>query len=127
MGEFKNVSLGDDEFRKLGEVLGEKREAYIDRLSSYMAQIGPAKAKKFKSHYATIRNWTRMDREKQGQIKAGGGNGTGTYRKSYSSRDAKDLAASEEADRINREWRASKNAKGKADGHSKDDAQGDHR
>jgi hypothetical protein len=123
-GEFKNVFLGEDELKKLGEVLGEKRDSYVERLSSYLAQIGDGKAKKYKSHYATIRNWDRMDREKQGQVKGGGGNGSASYRKSYSSRDAREYAAAEEAERINADLRRARARK--AEGNPVGDARDDH-
>lgn len=54
-GEFKNVLLTDEEYHKL-----EKSNLipYIEKLSSYMA----SKGKKYKSHYATILNWSRGDK-----------------------------------------------------------------
>ena len=62
-GEFKNVSFKNGEYEKLAELLGSRREEYIDRLSAYLAQIGPREAgKKYKSHYATIRNWHSRDK-----------------------------------------------------------------
>lgn len=53
-GEFKNVLLTDEEYAKL-----EKSNllTYIDTLSSYIA----SKGKKYRSHYATILNWSRKD------------------------------------------------------------------
>lgn len=53
-GEFQNVLLTEDEYRKL-----EKSNllSYIEKLSSYIA----SKGKKYKSHYATILNWYRKD------------------------------------------------------------------
>lgn len=53
-GEFKNVLLTNEEYHKL-----EKSNLlpYIEKLSSYMA----SKNKKYKSHYATILNWSRRD------------------------------------------------------------------
>ena len=55
-GEFKNVLLTKEEYAKL-----EKSNllTYIDRLSSYIA----SKGKKYKSHYATILNWSRSDNQ----------------------------------------------------------------
>lgn len=54
-GEFENVLLTDEEYHKL-----EKSNllSYIERLSSYIA----SKGKKYKSHYATILNWSRKDK-----------------------------------------------------------------
>ena len=53
-GEFNNVLLTDDEYAKL-----EKSNLlpYIKKLDSYIA----SKGKKYKSHYATILNWSRRD------------------------------------------------------------------
>ena len=53
-GEFKNVLLTDDEYKKLENA---NLILYIERLSSYIASIG----KKYKSHYATILNWSRKE------------------------------------------------------------------
>lgn len=52
--EFKNVLLSNEEYNKL-----EKNNllSYIEKLSSYIASTG----KKYKSHYATILNWSRKD------------------------------------------------------------------
>lgn len=57
-GEFKNVKLTKDEYHKL-----EKSNLlpYIEKLSSYMA----SRNKKYKSHYATILNWSRKDNKKE--------------------------------------------------------------
>lgn len=53
-GEFENVLLTPEEYAKL-----EKSNLlpYIEKLSSYIA----SKGKKYKSHYATILNWSRSD------------------------------------------------------------------
>lgn len=53
-GEFKKVLLSDDEYAKL-----EKSNllTYINKLDSYIA----SKGKKYKSHYATILNWSRRE------------------------------------------------------------------
>ena len=57
-GEFKNVLLTDDEYKKLEE---KNALSQIENLSSYMASIG----KKYKDHYATILNWDRRDKQKE--------------------------------------------------------------
>lgn len=57
-GEFKNVLLTDEEYKKLEE---KNALSQIENLSSYMASIG----KKYKDHYATILNWERRDKNKQ--------------------------------------------------------------
>lgn len=61
-GEFKNVLLTDDEYKKLEE---KNALSQIENLSSYMASIG----KKYKDHYATILNWDRRDKQKEEQDK----------------------------------------------------------
>lgn len=57
-GEFKNVLLTDEEYKKLEE---KNALSQIENLSSYMASIG----KKYKDHYATILNWNRRDKRKE--------------------------------------------------------------
>ena len=54
-GEFKNVKLTKEEHHKLEQA---NLLPYIEKLSSYMA----SKNKKYKSHYATILNWSRKDK-----------------------------------------------------------------
>lgn len=54
-GEFQNVKLTKDEYHKLEQA---NLLPYIEKLSSYMA----SKNKKYKSHYATILNWSRKDK-----------------------------------------------------------------
>lgn len=61
-GEYKNVLLSDDELEKLRAEYPDCEDR-IERLSSYIASTG----KSYKSHYATIRNWARKDKEQQGQ------------------------------------------------------------
>ena len=57
-GEYNNVLLTDEELDKLKSEYPDW-EARIERLSSYIASKGT----KYKSHYATIRNWARKDAE----------------------------------------------------------------
>lgn len=59
-GEYKNVLLTDDELEKLKETFFDWEER-IERLSGYIASTG----KKYKSHYATIRNWSKKDQQAQ--------------------------------------------------------------
>jgi Asp-tRNA(Asn)/Glu-tRNA(Gln) amidotransferase C subunit len=61
-GEYKNVLLTDEELSKLKTEYSDYEER-IERLSSYVASTG----KKYKSHYATIRNWARKDKEQPKQ------------------------------------------------------------
>lgn len=55
-GEYSNVLLTDDELQKLKTEYSDWSER-IERLSSYIASKGA----KYKSHYATIRNWARKE------------------------------------------------------------------
>ena len=61
-GEYDNVLLTDAELDKLKAEYPDWEER-IDRLSAYIASKGA----KYKSHYATIRNWARKDSEKHGK------------------------------------------------------------
>ena len=56
--------LTDDELDKLKSEFFDWQDR-IERLSSYVASTG----KKYKSHYATIRNWAKKDKETQPQQK----------------------------------------------------------
>ena len=60
-GEFENVKLTDKEFKSLQERLPNTYKDYIERVSAYVAQSG----KGYKSHYATILNWSRKDNQEQ--------------------------------------------------------------
>lgn len=61
-GEFQNVKLTDEEYEKLEKRLGQRAcKLYIDKLDLYIEQFGKDK---YKSHYATMLNWYRRDREK---------------------------------------------------------------
>lgn len=53
-GEFENVLLTEEEYHKLDKA---NLLSYIDTLSNYIA----SKGKRYKSHYATILNWSRRD------------------------------------------------------------------
>ena len=59
-GEYNNVLLTDEELEKLRNEYPDYEER-INRLSEYIASKGA----KYKSHYATIRNWARRDKEQQ--------------------------------------------------------------
>ena len=59
-GEFENVLLTDKEFSKLKERFNDYEER-IKTLSYYLASKGV----KYKSHYATILNWSRKEPKKQ--------------------------------------------------------------
>ncbi len=66
-GEYANVLLTDDELDKLKAEYTDWQER-IERLSSYIASTG----KSYKSHYATIRNWARKDKEQGKGVKRNG-------------------------------------------------------
>lgn len=55
-GEFGNVMLTDDEYAKLCEKCADA-DALITELDQYIESQG--KTKKYKSHYATMLNWSR--------------------------------------------------------------------
>lgn len=57
-GEFKNVKLSDEEYKKLKD---KNLLDYIEKLSSYMK----SKGKRYKSHYATILNWSRKEQKEK--------------------------------------------------------------
>lgn len=56
-GEFNNVLLTNEEFEKLQNLFSNHYQKYIEKLSGYIASKGT----KYKSHYATIRNWLNRD------------------------------------------------------------------
>lgn len=60
-GTFANVQLSDPEYEKLMEKFPDDFEERIDCLSEYMR----SKGKTYKSHYATILNWDRMEQKRQ--------------------------------------------------------------
>lgn len=56
------VLLSDTEHTKLKDLLNGKTDEYIDRLNGYIGQIGiKAAAKKYRSHFHTIKNWYTRD------------------------------------------------------------------
>lgn len=59
-GEFQNVMLTVREYESLLEKCGRQAGELIERLSSYMESRG----RRYKSHYATLLNWSRRDKEK---------------------------------------------------------------
>lgn len=61
-GEYQNVLLTDEEYRKLHEEYPDA-DARIEELSGAISQYGY----KYKSHYATIRNWARRKAEQPQQ------------------------------------------------------------
>lgn len=65
-GEFGNVMLTDDEFAKLCEKCPDA-DALITELDQYIESQG--KTKKYKSHYATLLNWSRRKAQEAKQKK----------------------------------------------------------
>ena len=59
-GEYKNISLTDEEYGELKDKMQGHREEMIEKLSTYMQSTG----RKYKDHYATIINWYEKDRGK---------------------------------------------------------------
>ena len=65
-GAFKNVRLTSKEYEKLINRFGKHdAKQRIENLGEYIA----SKGKKYKSHYATILNWSRRDRKSAGLAK----------------------------------------------------------
>ncbi len=66
-GEFNNVLLSEEEYKKLLDAMGENNtKGLIEELSGYIA----SKGKKYSNHYATILNWARRKiGEQKSQIK----------------------------------------------------------
>ena len=64
-GEFQNVLLSEDEHAKLIAKFNSTTEGWIESLSLYLESSG----KKYKSHYATILNFSRRDGDTQTQRK----------------------------------------------------------
>jgi hypothetical protein len=63
-GEY--VRLSDSEYQKLIDRFGKATtDDWIDRMNSYAASK-PQKFREYKNHYATILNWDRMKKERDG-------------------------------------------------------------
>ena len=61
-GNYNNVLLSDDDFKKLKSEFPKDWERRIERLSEYIASSG----KRYKNHLATIRSWARKDKPAKG-------------------------------------------------------------
>ena len=61
-GEYSNVLLTDSEYDKLKSAFPAEYNKWIDKLSGYIASTG----KTYKSHYATILNWSRREKDRPG-------------------------------------------------------------
>lgn len=64
-GEYKNIHLSDEEYKRLNDKLKEYTTIMIDKLSKYIESSGKA----YKNHYVTILNWYEQDKEKLTQKK----------------------------------------------------------
>lgn len=73
-GEFNNVTLSNEELEKLKEKFPKDYQNRIEKLSAYIASTG----KKYKSHYATILNWSRKEEQNKPQS---------TFNKTYTTAD----------------------------------------
>lgn len=62
-GEYQNVILSDEDIEKLMSEYPTDWQDRIEKLSAYMESTG----KKYKNHLATIRNWARMDSERNAE------------------------------------------------------------
>ena len=59
-GEYKNVRLSKEEYKKLKEKLNSHTDIMISKLSRYMESSG----KTYQNHYVTILKWYEEDKEK---------------------------------------------------------------
>lgn len=66
-GEYKNIRLTEEEYRKLKEKLQGHTDMMIEKLSRYIKSTG----KTYQDHYVTILNWYEQDKEKLSQKKTG--------------------------------------------------------
>ena len=78
-GEYKNISLTDEEYQKLKDKLQGHKDTMIDKLSRYIESSG----KTYKNHYVTILNWYEQDKEKLSQKNNGR-----TYSTNYEDSDS---------------------------------------
>ena len=62
-GEYKNIRLTDEEYKKLQDKLQAHTDIMIEKLSRYIKSKGTD----YKDHYVTILNWFEQDREKLSQ------------------------------------------------------------
>ena len=59
-GEYKNVSLTDEEYGKLKDKMHGHREKMIEKLSTYVQSTG----RNYKDYYATLIHWYEQDKGK---------------------------------------------------------------
>ena len=78
-GEYKNISLTDEEYQKLKDKLKEYTDTMINKLSRYIESRGT----NYKNHYVTLLNWYEQDKEKLTQKNNGR-----TYSTNYEDSDS---------------------------------------
>jgi len=66
-GEYKNIRLTEEEYRKLKDKLQGHTDMMIEKLSRYIKSNG----KTYQDHYVTILNWYEQDKDKLSQKKTG--------------------------------------------------------
>ena len=66
-GEYKNIRLTEEEYRKLKDKLQGHTDMMIGKLSRYIKSTG----KTYQDHYVTILNWYEQDKDKLSQKKNG--------------------------------------------------------
>ena len=64
-GEYKNIRLTDEEYRKLKDKLQGHTDMMVEKLSRYIKSTG----KTYQDHYVTILNWYEQDKDKLSQKK----------------------------------------------------------
>lgn len=62
-GEYKNIRLTDEEYKKLQDKLQAHTDIMIEKLSKYIKSKGTD----YKDHYVTILNWYEQDKDKLSQ------------------------------------------------------------
>lgn len=77
-GEYKNIRLTDEEYRRLTEKLQGHTDTMIEKLSRYIKSSG----KIYQDHYVTILNWYEQDKERLSQINNKSGSSK-TYSTNY--------------------------------------------
>lgn len=82
-GEYKNIRLTDEEYRKLTDKLQSHTDTMIEKLSRYIKSSG----KIYQDHYVTILNWYEQDKERLSQINNKSGSSK-TYSTNYEDSDS---------------------------------------
>ena len=59
-GEYSNIKLTNEQYKKLQDNIGDNADKMISKLSRYIKSSG----KNYKDHYVTILNWYEQDKEK---------------------------------------------------------------